>query len=97
MLKPYDLWKQGSKVVTQQETVFTKQNREIKMKYDDCDKTHLTKMPETQKEYTSTNDVYHSSSAPVPKDHRDIDENVHRFMKKPNVAIGKGDAETKTS
>ena len=48
-------------------------------------------------DYNSSNNIFHSSNAPVPKDHRDIDENVHKCMKKPNVAIGKGEAENNTS
>jgi hypothetical protein len=42
-MKPFDFWNQGTKIITDAKSVNTKTNKDLKMKYDDSSKEHLTK------------------------------------------------------
>jgi hypothetical protein len=66
-------------------------HRNLILNYDQSSKAHLTtaKGGPNKVDYKTSLNTYHGKELFVDPKHVDLDQGVHRFMKKPNYSIGK--------
>lgn len=78
-------------MVTKSGSVTLGKNRDIKLNYDQSSKAHLTTIKGSphRADYVPIAQVFHGKRLSIDPAHFDIDESVHKFMKTPNVKIGK--------
>lgn len=66
-------------------------HRKLLHTYDQSSKSYLTtaKGAPNKNDYSTSLNTYHGKELVVDPKHHDLDQSVHKFMKKPNYSIGK--------